>query len=108
MYGWIGEVALAIGLYCALIAPNLEEGVILAANIGADSDSTGAIAGNLLGATHGAGAVPARWLEQLELKEVIGTLADDLYDCVDWAVSGPMDREVSAVSQRLYERYPPK
>ena len=104
---WIGEEALAIGLYCALVAPDLEEGVILAANIGGDSDSTGAIAGNLLGAVHGAAAVPARWIEQLELKEVIGTLADDLYDCVDWKLSGPMDRDVSAVSQRHHERYPP-
>ncbi len=105
--GWIGEEALAIGLYCALVAPSLEEGVILAANIDGDSDSTGAIAGNLLGVMHGVDAIPTHWLKQIELREVIGVLADDLFDCVDWALTGPMDPESSAVCQRYYERYPP-
>lgn len=45
--GWIAEEALAIGLYCALVGRDFAHGVLLAVNHGGDSDSTGAIAGNL-------------------------------------------------------------
>jgi ADP-ribosylglycohydrolase len=43
-----------------------------------DSDSTGAITGNLLGAALGEHAIPSRWLEALELQEVIEAVADDV------------------------------
>ena len=48
--GWVGEEALAIGLCCALVAPDVRSGLELAVNHSGDSDSTGSIAGNLLGA----------------------------------------------------------
>src|SRR6185312_7352084 len=44
--GWVGEEALAIGLCCALVAPDVRAGLLLAVNHGGDSDSTGSIAGN--------------------------------------------------------------
>ena len=65
--GWVAEEALAIALYCALVSERFEAGVVLAVNHGGDSDSTGAIAGNLLGAVHGVSAISASWLERLEL-----------------------------------------
>lgn len=52
--GWVAEEALAIALYCALRSDRFAEGVTLAVNLTGDSgDSTGAIAGNPLGAMHG-------------------------------------------------------
>ena len=78
--GWVAEEALAISLYCALTAETLEEGILMAVNITGDSDSTGAMTGNLLGALHGASAIPQRWLDELELREVIATVASDLVD----------------------------
>lgn len=78
--GWVAEEALGISLYCALTAETLEEGILMAINITGDSDSTGAMTGNLLGALHGASAIPQRWLDELELKEVIITVASDLVD----------------------------
>ncbi|MFP4295600.1 MAG: ADP-ribosylglycohydrolase family protein [Halothiobacillaceae bacterium] len=78
--GWIAEEALAISLYCSLVAPNFEEGVILAVNHDGDSDSTGAITGNLLGAGLGIKAIPPRWLHELELREVTLALALALHD----------------------------
>ena len=42
------------------------------------SDSTGLIAGHLLGVQYGAAAIPARWFEQLELREVIVQIAEDI------------------------------
>ncbi|MDU1662501.1 MAG: ADP-ribosylglycohydrolase family protein, partial [Stenotrophomonas maltophilia] len=76
--GWVAEQALAIGLWCALTARSLEEGVITAVNHSGDSNSTGLVAGNLLGAQYGAAAIPARWFERLELRQVIVQVAEDL------------------------------
>ena len=76
--GWVAEEALAIGLWCALTARSFEEGVIIAVNHGGDSDSTGLIAGHLLGVQYGAAAIPARWFKQLELREVIAQIAEDI------------------------------
>jgi ADP-ribosylglycohydrolase len=85
----VAEEALAISLYCALRAHHLEEGIITAVNITGDSDSTGAIAGNLLGAIHGARAIPQRWLDTLELREVIETVARDLVCVPDFGKEMP-------------------
>ena len=61
--GWVAEEALAIGLYAALAAESFEHGVLLAVNHSGDSDSTGAIAGSLLGVALGELAIPRRWLD---------------------------------------------
>lgn len=76
--GWVAEEALAIGLWCALGCNSFEDGVINAVNHSGDSDSTGLIAGHFLGIQHGAADIPARWLDQLELREVIERMAEDI------------------------------
>ena len=58
--GWIAEEALAIGLYCALCAEDFESALMLAVNHDGDSDSTGLIAGSLLGAALGAEVISPR------------------------------------------------
>src|SRR5690606_32842060 len=88
--GWVAEEALAIALYCALVAEgDFAAGVRLAVNHSGDSDSTGAIAGNLLGVMLGEEAIPAAWLRELELRDVIEQIADDLFRAaggrdIDW------------------------
>ena len=78
--GWVGEEALAISLYCALIAQDdFARGVLLAVNHSGDSDSTGAITGNLLGLMLGANAIPEKWLAELELRAEIEAMAGDVY-----------------------------
>src|SRR4029077_5823839 len=72
--GFVAEEALAMGLYCALSARDLEDGVILAVNHGGDSDSTGSIAGNLLGRAAGIEAIPERWLACLELRSALASI----------------------------------
>lgn len=77
--GWVGEEALAIALYCCLRHPDsMEDCLCAAVTHGGDSDSTGAIAGNLLGAYRGAEAIPARWLDRLEARVLIGVMARQL------------------------------
>lgn len=77
--GWTAEEALAIALYAALAAADdFARGVRIAVNHSGDSDSTGSIAGQLLGLTLGEGAIPSTWLDELELREEITAVADDL------------------------------
>jgi ADP-ribosylglycohydrolase len=78
--GWTGEEALAIATHCALTAGSFRSGVLRAVNHGGDSDSTGAICGNLLGAALGAAAIDADLLAGLEGRHVITLVADDMHD----------------------------
>jgi ADP-ribosylglycohydrolase len=75
--GWVGEEALAIAVAAALAAEDMRDGLLLAVNHSGDSDSTGAICGNILGAMHGTAAIPAEWLAELELRDVTEQLARD-------------------------------
>jgi ADP-ribosylglycohydrolase len=79
--GWVAEEALAIGLYCALVAgKDFSKGTLLAVNHSGDSDSTGSIAGTIIGACYGTRVIPPPWLVDLEIKDVIEEIATDLYD----------------------------
>ena len=70
--GWVGDEALAIAVYSCLKHPDgIKDCLISAVNHSGDSDSTGAIAGNILGAWLGAEALPEDWIEKLELTELI-------------------------------------
>lgn len=78
--GWVAEEALAIALFCALRhRDDFAAALRAAVNHKGDSDSTGAICGNILGAFLGAEAVAKAFdLEQLELKDIIQSLSLDL------------------------------
>lgn len=102
--GWIAEEALAIGLYCALCAEDFGSALMLAVNHDGDSDSTGLIAGSLLGAALGVEAIPPRWLEPLELRELIEEIADDLATAPCWPLDE--DDEDAAVGAYYWNRYP--
>ena len=70
--GWVGDEALAIAVYACLRHPDdFSEAVIAAVNHSGDADSTGAIAGNIMGAWLGLGAIDACWTKDLELYELL-------------------------------------
>jgi ADP-ribosylglycohydrolase len=102
--GWIAEEALAISLYCALVARDFAHGVILAVNHDGDSDSTGAIVGNLLGAMHGVESIPSNWLEPLELRSVITEMAEDLFACRSWNIGEYSESEL--MNKQIWQKYP--
>lgn len=77
--GWTAEEALAIGLYCALKGKTAKDALLLAVNHKGDSDSTGAICGNIVGAFYGYDALPADWIKTLELEGFIRVTAFELY-----------------------------
>ena len=81
--GWVADETLAIAVYCALkYSDDFEKAIIAAVNHEGDSDSTGAVTGNILGAYLGVEAIPPYYLEDLELRDIIEEIAEDLYnDC---------------------------
>lgn len=99
--GWIAEEALAIGLWCALSATDFADGVCKAVNHSGDSDSTGLIAGHLLGLLLGSHALPNEWLEHLEMRDSIQQIAIDL--CL---VPHQASANNSTESSELWQRYP--
>lgn len=78
--GWTGDETLAIAIYCtAKYFGNFEKAMIASVNHKGDSDSTGAVTGNILGAVVGHDAIPQHFKDDLELHEVILHIADDLW-----------------------------
>lgn len=78
--GWVADEALAIALYCAASAKgDLATGLRLAVNHSGDSDSTGAITGNILGALLGKGAIPEAWLATVEMRELLEKIGWELF-----------------------------
>jgi ADP-ribosylglycohydrolase len=77
--GWVAEEAMAIALYCALKHPdNFEDALFLAVNQDGNSNGTGAICGNILGAILGSLEIPYHWIQIVELGELLATGADRL------------------------------
>ena len=80
--GWVGEEALAIAVFCALKhSDDFRKAIIASVNHSGDSDSTGAITGNILGAHLGLSSIPEEWTQKLEIREVIEQVADEIVSC---------------------------
>ena len=78
--GWTGHEALAIAIYSALkYYESFEDAIVCAVNHSGDSDSTGAICGNIMGAFLGRKAIPECYTKDLELLDIIEEMAEDLY-----------------------------
>ena len=95
--GWVAEEALAIAIFVVASTDSLPNALLAAVNHSGDSDSTGAITGNIAGMLYEEHAIPHAWLDQLELRGVITEIADDLHRCwraEDWD------------PEREWERYP--
>ncbi|MCM1139028.1 MAG: ADP-ribosylglycohydrolase family protein [Muribaculum sp.] len=94
--GWVGDEALAIAVFSVMrYVDNFEDCIVCAVNHDGDSDSTGAIAGNIIGAILGYSAIPKHYIENLEIEPVLVSITDDL--CADVRI-----REVNL---RVGDRY---
>ena len=77
--GWVAEETLGIALYCALkYQDDFSKAMIASVNHKGDSDSTGAVTGNIVGAIVGYKAIEEKWKMNLELKDVILEMSEDL------------------------------
>ena len=79
--GWVGEETLAIAIYCALRHENdFDKALTASVNHRGDSDSTGSVTGNILGAYLGLQTIPEKYLKNLELRKTIMMVAERLVD----------------------------
>ncbi|MEU4248504.1 ADP-ribosylglycohydrolase family protein [Amycolatopsis sp. NPDC026612] len=95
--GNVGETALSMSVYVALTTTDADSALLAAVNHSGDSDSTGSVCGNLVGAMYGEDALRESWLDQLELRDVIVGLADDAL--IEFGPDAPGD-------DRWFARYP--
>lgn len=102
--GWVAEEALAIAIYCAVrYQDDFAAAIRASVNHKGDSDSTGAICGNILGAWLGAEAVGKAFdLSRLELADLIKEIADDLFVAAGDSI--PSEGEDPQWDERYYNR----
>jgi ADP-ribosylglycohydrolase len=77
---WVAEEALAIALYCSLLfESDFEKGVLCSVNHSGDSDSTGAITGNILGLINGIDQISEHLIQNLLYADLVKEVAEDVY-----------------------------
>lgn len=96
--GGVGDTALAIALYAALVTDDPNEALLISVNHGGDSDSTASMCGNLVGALHGIDKIRPDWVERVQFRDVIDQMVDD------WLVEAAPN---APKTQEWLTRYPP-
>ena len=88
--GWVAEETLAIALYCCFKYFGRENGfekaLIASVNHSGDSDSTGAVTGNIMGAIVGYKNIPNKFKDNLEMHDVILEISKKMHvnkSCAD-------------------------
>lgn len=69
---------LEVSMYCFLTTDSYSDAVLKAVNLGADTDTTGAVTGGIAGLYYGIDSIPTDWLAVLALKDDIEELAHRL------------------------------
>ncbi|KOV80579.1 hypothetical protein ADL03_32545 [Nocardia sp. NRRL S-836] len=96
--GEVGDTALAIALYAALVTDDPNEALLVSVNHGGDSDSTASMCGNLVGALHGVDGIRPDWVERVQFRDLIDRMV------TDWATeAGP----TPPLAHEWFTRYPP-
>ena len=72
--------SLEAALWCVDNTQNFDDAVLMAVNLGDDTDTTGAIAGQIAGAKYGVQGIPQEWVGQLAMSGAIVERAGQLYD----------------------------
>ena len=112
--GWVAEETWAIALYCAIRhIDSVEDAIIASVNHDGDSDSTGSVCGNIMGAIYGYEHIKNRNIfcpegreleDTLELSEIILALADDLASgCM--LTTGLCKPQSTPEGKQWFERY---
>lgn len=110
--GWVAEETWAIALFCAIRhIDSVENAIIASVNHNGDSDSTGSVCGNIMGAIYGYEHIKERNIfcpagknfeDTLELSEIILALADDLST---GCIISEFDSIETPEKRQWYERY---
>jgi ADP-ribosyl-[dinitrogen reductase] hydrolase len=79
--------AMQVGLWCLEHGGDFEESLVAVIRAGGDTDTNGAVAGAVLGALHGVGAIPPRWIAGVARAERLSAMADQLLERAEGATS---------------------
>ena len=79
--GWSVET-LQAALWAFNTTSSFEEGLIAAVNLGGDSDSIGAVYGQIAGAYYGFDAIPERWVKSVKTWEKVNALIESFLDAL--------------------------
>jgi ADP-ribosylglycohydrolase len=71
--------SLEAALWAFYNSHSFREGCLLAVNLGDDADTTGAVYGQLAGAFYGESGIPESWRSQLAYRQLIESMADQLF-----------------------------
>ena len=74
---------LEAALWCVGRSGSIADSLVLAANLGHDADTVGAVTGQLAGALWGMSGAPAAWLDKLAWRQQIAALAARLFEAGD-------------------------
>ncbi|KAI4199476.1 MAG: hypothetical protein LQ350_004617 [Teloschistes chrysophthalmus] len=74
---------LEASLWAFFSTESFEEGGIKAVNLGDDADTVGAIYGGIAGAYYGSEALPKRWLDGLQARDVLDPVVDGVVALLD-------------------------
>ncbi len=100
--GWVAEETIAIAIFCVMRhIDDFSAALEAAVNHDGDSDSTGAVAGNIAGAIIGYSGIPEKFKQNLELADVLLSVADDLCGASDenWMIKRYMEHKICGVAE---------
>ena len=80
--GWCVET-LQAALWAFRTTTTFEDGLIAAVNLGGDSDSIGAVYGQLAGAYYGFNAIPERWVKAIKTWKTVNKRIDDFISALN-------------------------
>jgi ADP-ribosyl-[dinitrogen reductase] hydrolase len=80
--GWCVD-SLNAAMWAFNTTNTFEEGMIAAVNLGGDSDSIGAVYGQIAGAYYGFDAIPERWVKAVKTWEKVDVLIEKFLDAVE-------------------------
>lgn len=99
--------SLEAALWCFIRSDSFADGVLLAANLGDDADTTAAIFGQLAGAFYSVTGIPEEWLAVLHWKSYLSGMAaslvqrPDVRQCVDSGIQESAEHRMQAVVIKL-------
>ena len=76
--GYVVDTLVA-SIWCLVSSTNYKEAVLLAVNLGDDTDTTGAVTGGLAALYYGYESIPENWVNQLARKDDIQDLSEKLF-----------------------------
>lgn len=103
--GHVAEDALAMAIWCALFADDLPHGMQLALHHNGNSGAVAMLCGGILGLRLGSEALPAKWLDQLQLEPVMARLCRDYFYLLHHLQLN--DKHQGSEHNSLLQRYPP-